>query len=447
MKKEYIMSEEDKELKRMKIEQNRNKRKLKINLEKASLSGDEQDQVVVTKKAVKVKQEWSPESSTMDTSDASSSVNSPEPFQPKKELTSNSSAADILNAISSDEKNASQVIQEVMRSQTDAVKVMSQLIEDPSNALVLISHLIKNPADAMLIISKMMSSPLDALSVFTQFMASPTDSLQMIFKIMSSPKDVIQFMSDLTKEPQHAWEAMKRFRANKSDNLQGLNQIILESMSNEAQSPSEPVSEMMKLLEGSSDSPGSSNSSQASFQSVTNSPQVVPFDYSPPDYDSMNDFHHETEKLMNEMCEDLKSSTFYNKSMDSIISEAIKLEYDTPEMACQVNSKNRELNQVEIAKIQELLDSNKALYAPVDEDMTTLMFGDTPIKTEHGMDPMLLRVINLTAIAIRRLIKMSKKISGFKKMCQEDQIALLKVIYGIFFIDFNNNFLSKDRNG
>jgi nuclear receptor subfamily 1 group I len=37
-----------------------------------------------------------------------------------------------------------------------------------------------------------------------------------------------------------------------------------------------------------------------------------------------------------------------------------------------------------------------------------------------------MKVINLTAVAIRRLIKMSKKISGFKKMCQEDQIALLK---------------------
>lgn len=39
---------------------------------------------------------------------------------------------------------------------------------------------------------------------------------------------------------------------------------------------------------------------------------------------------------------------------------------------------------------------------------------------------MLLGVINLTAIAIRRLIKMSKKIGAFKNMCQEDQLALLK---------------------
>lgn len=39
---------------------------------------------------------------------------------------------------------------------------------------------------------------------------------------------------------------------------------------------------------------------------------------------------------------------------------------------------------------------------------------------------MLVDVLNLTAVAIRRLIKMSKKINAFKNMCQEDQIALLK---------------------
>lgn len=41
-------------------------------------------------------------------------------------------------------------------------------------------------------------------------------------------------------------------------------------------------------------------------------------------------------------------------------------------------------------------------------------------------DPQLLSLINLTAIAIKRLIKMVKKINAFKNMCQEDQVALLK---------------------
>ena len=41
-------------------------------------------------------------------------------------------------------------------------------------------------------------------------------------------------------------------------------------------------------------------------------------------------------------------------------------------------------------------------------------------------DPTLLKVINLTDVAIRRIIKMSKKLAAFKTLCQEDQIALLK---------------------
>lgn len=45
---------------------------------------------------------------------------------------------------------------------------------------------------------------------------------------------------------------------------------------------------------------------------------------------------------------------------------------------------------------------------------------------QNPQDPQLLKIINLTAIAIRRLIKMSKKINAFKNMCQEDQVALLK---------------------
>jgi nuclear receptor subfamily 1 group I len=52
---------------------------------------------------------------------------------------------------------------------------------------------------------------------------------------------------------------------------------------------------------------------------------------------------------------------------------------------------------------------------------------DNYLQNNFGQsDPMLLDVINLTAIAIRRLIKMSKKINAFKNMCQEDQLALLK---------------------
>ena len=38
----------------------------------------------------------------------------------------------------------------------------------------------------------------------------------------------------------------------------------------------------------------------------------------------------------------------------------------------------------------------------------------------------LMSVINLTDLAIKRIIKMTKQITPFINMCQEDQIALLK---------------------
>lgn len=45
---------------------------------------------------------------------------------------------------------------------------------------------------------------------------------------------------------------------------------------------------------------------------------------------------------------------------------------------------------------------------------------------KNPQDPQLVSLINLTAIAVKRMIKMVKKINAFKNMCQEDQVALLK---------------------
>ncbi|KAL0276607.1 UNVERIFIED_CONTAM: hypothetical protein PYX00_004151 [Menopon gallinae] len=113
-------------------------------------------------------------------------------------------------------------------------------------------------------------------------------------------------------------------------------------------------------------------------------------------------------------------------SIDSILSEAIKLEYEAyTSMNSRMNS--RELNDAERAKLNELIVANKALLAPLDDDINGLMGEDLRFYTTATCGrPMLVDVLNLTAVAIRRLIKMSKKVNAFKNMCQEDQIALLK---------------------
>ncbi|XP_047526174.1 nuclear hormone receptor HR96 [Pieris napi] len=114
-------------------------------------------------------------------------------------------------------------------------------------------------------------------------------------------------------------------------------------------------------------------------------------------------------------------------SMESILCEAIKLEFEAYTSLTNVNSSSRELNEVERAKLNELIVANKALNAPIDDDVSELI-GDTSgfkaFSNKH--DPRLVTIVNLTAVAIRRLIKMAKKINAFKNMCEEDQVALLK---------------------
>lgn len=55
--------------------------------------------------------------------------------------------------------------------------------------------------------------------------------------------------------------------------------------------------------------------------------------------------------------------------MESILSEAIKLEYATYSPISPSSSQSRELNEAERAKLSELVSANKALLTPVEEDL------------------------------------------------------------------------------
>lgn len=218
-------------------------------------------------------------------------------------------------------------------------------------------------------------------------------------------------MTELTKNPQHGLEIMRRFMSTPTDILSGITKIIMNTNSKSTESTT-------KLEFSSIDSPFSVN--DAIFSPKTHS-ECEQFD--------MSD-NNQNEQMFTELRRDSKCSLDVEGvegSLSAIISQAIKLEYDSinkskedPEFQC--------LSETEKEKIQELIDSNQALQAPVDDDLSTLWPNDVQTNTnETSFDPTLIKVINLTAIAIRRLIQMAKKISGFKKMCQEDQIALLKV--------------------
>ncbi|XP_012061541.1 PREDICTED: nuclear hormone receptor HR96 [Atta cephalotes] len=138
------------------------------------------------------------------------------------------------------------------------------------------------------------------------------------------------------------------------------------------------------------------------------------------------DWNKNTADVTKDILQDVQRIAIAANSIESILCEAIKLEYSAFS-SFGGNQSSRELNDAERAKLNELIVANKALLAPLDDDITNLVDEDCKFKSNFGQsDPMLLDVINLTAIAIRRLIKMSKKINAFKNMCQEDQLALLK---------------------
>lgn len=130
-----------------------------------------------------------------------------------------------------------------------------------------------------------------------------------------------------------------------------------------------------------------------------------------------------------DILEDVQRIPIEANSIESILCEAIKLEFEAYSSLGPSHNNSRELNDAERAKLNELIVANKALMTPVDEDVSQMIAEDCRLKsTDHSLlsDPGMVDVINLTAVAIRRLIKMAKKINAFKNMCQEDQVALLK---------------------
>ncbi|GIX94732.1 nuclear hormone receptor HR96 [Caerostris extrusa] len=104
------------------------------------------------------------------------------------------------------------------------------------------------------------------------------------------------------------------------------------------------------------------------------------------------------------------STVTFDRIPQSAFTKAVEIEFtELPIRNSSINSK--ELNSIEKLKLQELINANEILKMP-------LVCGPN--------DPSLIDVINMTDHAIRRLIKMSKKINSFKNLCQDDQIALLK---------------------
>lgn len=71
-------------------------------------------------------------------------------------------------------------------------------------------------------------------------------------------------------------------------------------------------------------------------------------------------------------------------SIESILCEAIKLEFEAFSSIAQYNSNSRELNDAERAKLNELIVANKALLVPLDDDINNLIGEDYKFKVRHS---------------------------------------------------------------
>lgn len=468
MKKEYIMSEEDKIEKRKKIEANRAKRR--VSSVASGSNSDELDGASTSTKRIKREidhqttddETWSNinENTSFDVTTSNSGeyplqspvdYNSCSPSTPavyvsqynstsnltqeipgiqlqleenalattSTTIASNLTPSELVDRIIAVPENSSQVINQLLPAQEDALKFMTVVISSPTDALRLINHFIACPGDALTIISKIMNSALDALSVFIQFMSSPTDALQIINKIMHSPNEVLQFIQQLVNQPQDALDIMTKFMNEPAQALKMINRMMNEDTnSNELNGDHSEQERLRKSVEGNLiKSIITTNTMEGATSSLDGTPQTFnPFNsyahlsYAPSQcaeqlsittsgipqintaayhsqeppktntIDNDNRTNNTASDITRDILEQVENKTIQPNSIESILCEAIKLEYDCFTLVSQINTTSRELNDSERAKLNELIVANKALYDPVDEDWANLISDSSRLK-------------------------------------------------------------------
>lgn len=414
------MSEEDKILKKMKIEQNRAKRKpsttsqpvtipQKIKRENGtSLDGDSWEgnnnnnrantlSPTVSSNSSSSRSESFTPSSSFDFNEMfpviSSSTSNPEKVVPKPYPDSDATSSEIVECLVDYPEDASKLINHLMKTPKEAVEVVTKILSCQKDAMRLIGHLISQPGDALKIISKIMNSPFDALTVFTKFMSSPTDALEIIAKIASSPQECVQFIQQLMNSPEDALQIMNKFMNSPAEALKMLNKMVNHSSSVDSTTKCKEEPPVTIEVEDENDIATSLQSPVQSPILSKENPMIksmldTQLNDSPhsatvisPTREEENHDSQEIDKIDSpESSETLHTilntmndfTVPQHSSLESVIDEAIKLEYETVNSLAPSTSNNRELNDAERAKLNELIVANKALYAPLDEDLSGL---------------------------------------------------------------------------
>ncbi|XP_011310229.1 nuclear hormone receptor HR96 [Fopius arisanus] len=449
MRKEYIMTEHDKELKRKKIEQNRAKKRptsdtskpLKMKREQVEESNYEDTAGSVASVASAETYFWESDrkytdldgkgSSTIESLSPVTAASVPSPSSPESRDIIGSKTLEMLK----ESPHASNL--QFPKSPSLAV---DNIYDSPHEIQIHEEDLQNYPESPSELISEPSFSPQSNHNASSTSSEAPNncqtsrrscsntseiiDKLQnpsFIFKLMKSPHLIMEIFQDKALLSQLASNAKIAALIADADreltpetSIQGLanngvSDDLIRDMLEADQSPGE--NPILTNLIGESKDPGDEEGiEQASSTSA----------------DIDRDVDKETDDVTRDVMQDVERTSIGNNSIESILCEAIKLEFSA--YSCLgSNQSNRELNDAERAKLNELIVANKALLAPLDDDLTNFLGEECTINENSGQPTgMLLDLINLTAIAIKRLIKMAKKINAFKNMCQEDQLALLK---------------------
>lgn len=347
----------------------------------------------------------------------------------------------IINHLMNTPQEAIIIMEKIINSPKDAIQIISHFINSPGDALKIISKIMNSPFDALTIFTKFMSSPTDALEVITKILRSPNDVLQFLQSLMRNPEDGLDIMNKFMNAPAEALRMINSMmnqmtggRVDSTTTEEGAGVTDLIDIQ-----PSDSIMENSAQLKVILDRMGEHLSGGSPTSYMPSSSTVdADWDNTQREEKSESGTNEKSETFdrnakasviensvnggeMNQSLSalfgtipgsgasgptttkdiiDMLISQQVN-SMDSVIlSEAIKLEYECvmPTNSGMPNASPssmymgtgggggggmgdvRALNEVEQAKLNELILAHQALYAPVNEDISSLIADDYRLK-------------------------------------------------------------------
>lgn len=217
-----------------------------------------------------------------------------------------------------------------------------------------------------------------------------SDGLEFITKIISSPKDVLQFLQQLMRSPEDGLQIMNKFINSPADALKMINKMMNQAKVDSTTGSSPGSSHVSDpILELNEDPFNNSAQLKVMFEKMTENMNVEPtvkdLEVAASPVNNVPTSTLEIEEPLNSpmttnsIIDEIINGSIRNDPLDTILCEAIKLEYEGS-ASVSTNSSSRELNDVERAKLNELIVANKALYAPVEEDLSSLISDDYQMK-------------------------------------------------------------------